>query len=184
MRRLVRPFIVIAAIIILIETWLWERIGPQIRRVIDALPFARLKQAIHDGLERLPPYATLGVFIVPALLLIPFKLAGLSLIGHGHVILGCGVFLLAKVVGVGLEAFLFEACKPKLLQIGWFVRVYDTWNRWVVWAHGYIDPVKKRLQAYTRLVRGGRSGRAFKLLMRFRRIQRERAAEMAGAAGA
>lgn len=182
MRRLFRPFIVLAALVILVETWLWERIGPLLWRLVALLPFARLKQALHDWLTRLSPYATLAVFIVPVVILIPFKLAGLALIARDHFILGFGVFFLAKVVGVGLEAFLFEACKPKLLEIPTFVRLYDMWNRWVVWAHELIDPVKRRLQACTRVIRGGRGSRAFRLLLRFRRIRRERA-HLAGATG-
>jgi hypothetical protein len=183
-RYLLRPLIVVAAIIILVETWIWDHLGPWVRRFVEILPFKALKQAIHDGIERLPPYATLAVFAIPVAVLFPFKLAALALIASGHVILGALIFCAAKVVGVGVAAFLFEACKPKLLQIPLFVRVYDTWNRWVVWAHHYIDPVKKRIAGYTRLVRGGRSGRSFRLLMRFRRVHRERRAMMAGVAPA
>jgi len=183
-RMLIRPLIVVAAVIILVETWIWQHLGPLIQRLVDVLPFKALKQAIHDGIERLPPYATLLVFAVPAILLLPFKIGALALLARGHVILGGCVFMMAKVVGVGVTAFLFEACKPKLLHIPLFVKLYDLWNRWVVWAHLYIDPVKKRIQAYTRLIRGGRSGRSFKLLMRFRRAKRERMAQLAGAAAA
>ena len=38
--RLLRPLIVLAAIVILVETWLWERIGPLIGRIVALLPFA------------------------------------------------------------------------------------------------------------------------------------------------
>lgn len=113
--RLLRPLIVLAAIVILVETWLWERIGPLIGRIVALLPFAALKQAIHDGIERLPPYATLAVFAIPAALLFPFKLAALGLIASGHLVLGGLVLVLAKVVGVGVTAFLFDTCKPKLM---------------------------------------------------------------------
>lgn len=183
-RYLLRPFIVLAAVFILVETWIWEHVGPWIRRFVEFLPFALLKQAILDGIQRLPPYATLAVFAVPVAVLFPFKLAALALIAGGHLVLGFLIFCLAKVVGVGVAAFLFEACKPKLMLIPLFVTVYTLWNRWVVWAHRYIDPVKARIRGYTRLVRGGRSGRAFRLLMRFRRLRRERAGHRPGPATA
>jgi hypothetical protein len=180
MRRLLRPFIVLAAIVILVETWLWERIGPLVRRIVELLPFEALKQAIHDGIERLPPYATLAVFAIPAALLFPFKLAALALLASGHLILGGFVLVLAKVVGVGITAFLFETCKPKLMQIPLFVRLYATWNRWLAWAHGHIDPVKRRILAHLRIIRGGRASRSLRLLRRFRRMRQERAVLLAG----
>lgn len=174
MRRLARPFIVLAALVILLETWIWERVGPVIGRLVELLPLKALKQAIHDGIQRLPPYATLAVFAIPAILLFPFKLAALALIARGHLILGGGVFFLAKVVGVGCAAFLFDACKPKLMQIPLFVWAYEHWLRWLAWAHHHIDPIKERVRRRLRIVTGGRSGRALRLLMRFRRSRRER----------
>jgi hypothetical protein len=175
MRRLLRPVLVLAALVILVETWLWERLGPLIARLVEVLPFKALKQAIHEGIERLPPYATLLVFAVPAGLLFPFKLAALGLIASGHLVLGAGVLVLAKVVGVGITAFLFETCKPKLMQIPLFVRLYGLWTRWLAWAHGHIDPIKRRILTHLRILRGGRAGRSLRLLMRFRRARRERA---------
>jgi hypothetical protein len=174
MRRLLRPLVVLAALVILLETWIWDRVGPIIARLVEILPLKALKQAIHDGIQRLPPYATLTVFAIPAILLFPFKLAALALIARGHLILGGGVFFLAKVVGVGCAAFLFDACKPKLMQIPLFVWAYEHWMRWLAWAHHHIDPIKERIRRYTRIVTGGRSSRALRLLMRFRRSRRER----------
>lgn len=174
-RRILRPVIIVAALVILVETWIWERIGPAVGWLVERLPFRALKQAIHDLIERLPPYASLAVFAIPAGLLFPFKLAALALIARGHLILGGGVFFLAKVVGVGVTAFLFDATKPKLMQIALFVRTYDLWLRWLAWAHGHIDPIKRRILNHLRILRGGRAGRSLRLLLRFRRLARDRA---------
>lgn len=174
-RRLLRPFIVLAAIIILVETWIWERLGPVIGRLVARLPFKALKQAIHDAIERLPPRASLAVFVIPAALLLPFKLVAVALLARGHFVLGAGVFVLAKVVGVGVTAFLFDATRPKLMQIPLFVRVYDLWMRWLAWAHGHIDPIKRRILNHLRILRGGRATRSIRLLLRFRRLARDRA---------
>ncbi|MFN3855216.1 MAG: hypothetical protein ACK4M0_12545 [Phreatobacter sp.] len=174
-RRLLRPFIVLAAIIILVETWIWERLGPVIGRLVARLPFKALKQAIHDAIERLPPRASLAVFVIPAALLLPFKLVAVALLARGHFVLGAGVFVLAKVVGVGVTAFLFDATRPKLMQIPLFVRVYALWMRWLAWAHGHIDPIKRRILNHLRILRGGRATRSIRLLLRFRRLARDRA---------
>ena len=101
----------------------------------------------------------------------------LALLGVGVVvglILGLGALAGAKVVGVGCAAFLFDACKPKLMQIPLFVWAYEHWLRWLAWAHHHIDPIKERVRRRLRIVTGGRSGRALRLLMRFRRSRRER----------
>jgi hypothetical protein len=181
-RRILRPVIVLAAVVILVETWIWERLGPVIGWLVERLPFRALKQAIHDAIERLPPYASLAVFAIPAALLFPFKLAALALIAGGHLILGGGVFFLAKVVGVGVTAFLFDATRVKLMQIPLFVRLYDLWMGWLAWAHGHIDPIKRRILNHLRILRGGRAGRSLRLLLRFRRLARDRARQARAAA--
>jgi hypothetical protein len=58
------------------------------------------------------------------------------------------VLVLAKLVGVGLNAFIFEATKDKLLQMAWFRRVYDffIWAR--AWAHQKVDPIARRLREW------------------------------------
>ena len=43
--------------------------------------------------------------------------AAFWLLAHGYFILGGGIFLLAKVVGVAIAAFLFRICEPKLMLI-------------------------------------------------------------------
>ena len=131
-------------------------------------------QFTYDAVTSLPPYPTLGVFIIPVILLLPVKLAVLGLIATGHVILGGVVFIIAKVVGVGIGAFLFETCKPKLLQIPLFARVYTAWMRWVVWAHALTDPIKRRIRARIRLMtrhRPNKTLRIFRLVQRIRRVR-------------
>jgi len=61
--------------------------------------------------------------------LLPFKLAGLWLIGGGHVHRrGPMVYSSSpEPVGLAVTAFLFESRPvPELIQLGWFVRLYTT----------------------------------------------------------
>lgn len=165
MRRLLRPLWFLLALIFLVEAWIWERLDPVVGWVIARLPFKALKVAIAAGIERLPPYATLLVFAVPGLILFPFKLAGLWLIGAGHVVAGGLVFLLAKSVGLGVTAFLFHTCQPKLMQIGWFVRIYNLVLRLRAWAHRQTEPARSIVARFRRRVGEKRS---FVLAMIFR----------------
>ena len=58
------------------------------------------------------------------------------------------VLVLAKLLGLGVTAFIFEVTKDKLLQMAWFRRVYEffIWAR--EWAHRKVDPVARRLRKW------------------------------------
>ena len=87
-------------------------------------------------------------FIVPVLIILPFKLAALWLIGHGRFIAGALVFIAAKFAGVGAAAFIFDIAREKLLSMAWFARLYG----WVVaaqhWAKDLVAPYKERVKAF------------------------------------
>lgn len=154
MRTLSRIFWTFLAVLFLIEAWLWEKLEPVVAAVVRAIPLARAKAAIAAGVNRLPPFAVLFVFLVPVVVLFPFKLAALWLLSEGQIVLAAAVYVLAKLVGVGVTAFLFETCKPKLLQMGWFAALYE-WVRGVwAWAHRLVDPMKARIKGWMARLRG------------------------------
>lgn len=154
MHRLLRPVWYVLAVLFLVEAWFWERFGPWVRRLVDALPWAALKARIATVIERLPPIASLVLFAIPAALLIPFKLVGLALIAAGHVVLGAATFFAAKIVGFGVTAFLFHATEHKLMQVPGFPRVYAWVRGAYLWAHGLIDPYKAAVRARLRAMFG------------------------------
>lgn len=159
MRALSRVFWTVLAVLFLIEAWLWRHTEPLVEAIVRAIPLAHLKAAIAAGVNRLPPFVVLFVFAIPMAILLPFKLAALWLFAQGQFLLGAGVFVLAKLVGVAVAAFLFETCKPKLLQMAWFARLYAWFVRVWTWAHGIVDPIKARIRAWAgRLRQRARSG--------------------------
>src|SRR5260370_18091905 len=97
------------------------------------------KLAVAARIERLPPAATLVVFGVPIVVLLPFKFLGLWLLAHGHWLDALVVFALAKLAGVGVTAFIFDLTRPKLLQLAWFHSLYGRVMIWLAWAHELID---------------------------------------------
>ena len=75
-----------------------------------------------------------------------------------------GTFFLAKTAGVGSAAFLFEICRPKLMELAWFVRVYALGMRVRHWAHVQVEPFQapppQRHGETARPARGPTSGPA------------------------
>ncbi len=115
------PFVFVAAVIIILEDWLWDDLA-RVAAFIGQLPILR---PIESLIVALPPYLALFVFGVPSLLLIPVKLLAFYFIAHGQETLGFLTVIAAKFVGTALVARLFFLTRPKLMQIGWFAWVYE-----------------------------------------------------------
>jgi hypothetical protein len=180
MRRLLRPLLVLLALVFLFEAWLWTHLAPVVAFIVARIPLHALKAAIVAWIEKLPPAATLVVFVLPeVVLLLPLKFLEVWMLAHRHWLGAIAVLLLAKLVGVGVAAFIFDVTRPKLLELAWFRRLYDRVMAWLDWAHELIDPIKRRLRSYLRMWAPKRAGRTLRLLVRIRRrMQAARAAPL------
>ena len=145
-KRLTRPFWLLAAAIFLVEAWLWDRLTEFGRWLRAHLPFEAFKLWAAARIERLPAWGALLLFAIPVVLVQPIKLASLWLIMRGHVLLGGLGFLGIKIVGFGAVAFLFDLTRDKLLTIRWFAWSYAR----VIWLRGmataFIAPYKLALK--------------------------------------
>jgi hypothetical protein len=182
-RRLLRPLLIALALIFLFEAWLWDRLQPIVYAIVNVVPWGRVKVWLRRGIDRLPPWAALGVFVIPLLVFLPVKFFEFWFIAHGNWLGAAITLVLAKVVGLGLTAFVFDVTRDKLLQMAWFHRMYD-WFMWArAWAHGLVDPIKERLKRFFRLFAPKRAGRALRLFWRVRRrMQLARKAKTVAAA--
>ena len=169
MRRILRIFWVILALIFLLEAWLWEKLAPVVGAIVQVIPLHRIKAWVAASIESLPPAATLVVFVVPLAILLPVKIAALWLLHGGHWLAGIGALVFAKLAGLGVTAFVFDVTRPKLLQIAWFARLYHVVMRGLDWAHAMVDPIKRRIRQYTYMLRPRNAGRFYRHLMRVRR---------------
>jgi hypothetical protein len=180
MRRLFRPLWFTLAVIFLVEAWLWDHLKPIVRWIVERIAWRELRVWIVAAIERLPPYATLLVFLIPVAVLLPFKLLGLWLLAKGSWLGAVAILGLAKLVGVGISAFIFEVTRPKLLQLAWFRWLYEHVLTWLAWAHALVDPykakiiatlasVRLRLKIWRRLFGPRRAGRTLKMMWRLRR---------------
>ena len=189
MRRLTRPLWILLALVFLFEAWLWEHLRPIVAWVVDRIAWAKLRARAVDAIEHLPPYPTLLVFLVPVILLFPLKLVGLWMLAHGSWLGAMAVLVLAKVVSMGVTAFIFDVTRPKLLQLPWFRWLYDHVMVWLDKAHALIDPIKvevkvwvarhirplrRRLRRLTWLMKPRRAGRFLRRLAMLRRRMQER----------
>lgn len=145
-RKISKPFWFVFAALFLFEVWAWDKLGGLLKRLVAAIPLAALKQALVRGLDKLPPPVVLLVFLIPIGVIEPFKIVGLWLIAHHHIILGALAFVAAKFFGLGVVAFLFDVTREKLLSMQWFARFYE----WVMEirqrAHEFLEPYKQRIR--------------------------------------
>ena len=171
LRRLLQPLWVLLAIIFLIEAWLWDHLEPIVAAVVALIPLHRFKQWLADRVDTLSPAMTLIVFIIPVLPLFPLKMAGVWLLVHEYWLSGVFTFLFAKLVGVGITAFIFDVTRPKLLEMGWFEKIYDFIMELRAKAKALVDPIKERIRAM--MGGDGWSSRMLRLVQRFRKSVRE-----------
>lgn len=125
----------LVVLVILFEEWGWEPLARLAER-LARLPGLRW---IERRICRLPPYAALAVFGVPALALLPVKLLALYVIGTGHPLVGLSVVVAAKVIGTALVAWLFSLTRPALMRLEWFARAHA---RWVMWKREVMAEVR------------------------------------------
>jgi hypothetical protein len=190
MRHLLKPLWVLLALIFLFEAWLWEHLRPIVAWIVDRIRWDALKAATAQWIEHLPPAATFVVFLVPVVLLLPLKIVGLWMLAHGFWLGAMATLALAKVVSMGVTAFIFDVTRPKLLQLAWFRWLYDHVMLWLEKAHALIDPLKAELRAWIRrqlkpirrrirslawLMRPKRAGRFMRRALWLRRRMQQRA---------
>src|SRR5262245_27309099 len=120
-KLLAAPFVLFAAVIILVEDWLWDDLA-RIAAAIGQLPVLRSIEALIVGL---PPYIALTLFAIPSLLLIPVKLVALYFMAHCKSPLGLLTVVGAKVFGTALVARIFTLTCPQLRRIAWFAWLHD-----------------------------------------------------------
>jgi hypothetical protein len=135
LRRILRlPILALAVLVVLVDDGFRALVVPAVR----ALARLRMVQRVEAAVARLPAYGLLTLFLVPLAIIEPLKIYGLFLFGQGRILSGIMVFVVAKVVGLGLAERLFAIGRDKLLSIPWFaichrwlLAVRDTVHGWL-----------------------------------------------------
>ena len=175
-RNFFRPLWVILALLLLLEAWLWDHLEPIVARVVNLIPWGRVKTVLARLLDKLPPYAALIVFVIPVLVLLPLKFLEVYFLATRNWIGAIAALIFAKLLGLGVTAFVFDVTRGKLLQIFWFQRMYD-WFMWARdWARTQTEPIRARIRKIIWLFMPERAGRTLRRLNRLRRAYRNRPA--------
>jgi len=133
-KLLTAPLVLLAAVIILIEDWLWDDLA-RLAAAIGRLPVFRAIEVLIAGL---PPYLALACFGLPTLLLVPVKIAAFYFIAHGKATLGLLTVIGAKIVGTALVARIFILTRPKLMRIRWFAWLHEKFVTFKARIYGVI----------------------------------------------
>src|SRR5258708_22912420 len=188
MRRALKPFWILLALFFLVEAWLWDHLRAAIAWAVNLLPLDKLKARLAALVEKLPPWAVLIVFVVPFIVLLPLKFLEVYFIVHRQWFAAIFILVLAKLLGLGVTAFIFDVTRPKLLQMVWFRRLYELMLVWLAKAHAITDPIKHRIKEWLSALRHrarrwfwllnpGRPSRFLKRLSRIRRRMQAQPAE-------
>src|SRR6476659_1287790 len=84
--------------------------------------FARMRRR----LQKMGPYTSLVLLLVPLLLVEPLKLVAVFVAGNGHWLTGTGMLVAAYAASLLVVERLFRVVKPKLMMLSWFARSW-TW---------------------------------------------------------
>ncbi|WP_375414082.1 hypothetical protein [uncultured Bradyrhizobium sp.] len=90
------------------------------RRRARSTFFARSRRR----LQKTGPYLSLGLLLVPLLLVEPLKVVALCVAGSGHWLTGTAMLIAAYAASLLVVERLFRVLKPKLMMMGWFARLW------------------------------------------------------------
>src|SRR3954452_19943344 len=75
-------------------------------------------------LQRIGPYPSLLLLLLPLLLVEPLKLLALIVAGNGHWLTGTAMLVAAYAASLLVIERLFRVLKPKLMMMGWFAKLW------------------------------------------------------------
>jgi hypothetical protein len=141
----------IAFLYLLVDFLFLSALRPLFRRLARLRIYAKIKAAI----ERLGPYTTLVLFLVPLIVLEPFKPAGLYLAAKGHLVVGILVVAVGELLKIGTVEQIFRIGRPKLMTIPAFARTYHFVVDWLNWAKSLpaVQVVARQFREMKRILR-------------------------------
>lgn len=129
------PLIVVAALLFLFEDFLWARLNAGFARLARLRVWAWIERRI----ARLPPYVAMAFFLVPVVILFPAHLLAVYLAATGRFGAALLVYVVVKIVGTAMLARIFTLCRPALLRLAWFARLYLWVMRTKEWLYARLD---------------------------------------------
>jgi hypothetical protein len=134
-RWLTRPLLFCAAVLLLIEEWLWRGAAEFVRELSRLPPVERCT----DWIRRRTPYQALALFMLPILSLLPLKGVIVLAFLHGRALLGITVLVLQKLIFSVVFASLYQLTAPAITQIGWVLRAQQAFLRVRGMLHAWLE---------------------------------------------
>ncbi len=134
LRRLLSPLIVLAALVVELESWLWDHFMAFARWAERAPPV----RATIDGYRRLPPVAMAVVVCLALGIGEPLKFIGVWLASTGHPVEAGVAIASGYVLGTALPAWLVAQGRERLMTLPWFAWGYTHLHGLVKTAHDYL----------------------------------------------
>lgn len=75
-------------------------------------------------LQKISPYLSLALVLLPLLLVEPLKVVALVVAGNGHWLTGTAMLVAAYAASLLVVERLFRVLKPKIMMMGWFNRLW------------------------------------------------------------
>lgn len=114
-------------------------VRPIARPISRGLAKLKILAPVREAIERLGPYPSLLLLLVPIVIIEPLKLGSLMVLGSGRVVLGTAALLVSHGLSLIIVEKLFELVKPKLLQLPWFAVLWIWFeairDRLLTWLH-------------------------------------------------
>ena len=114
----------ILILVVFVEEWGWRPLAALAAAIARWPPLAVLERCIRAA----PRRVALALFLVPAILLFPVKLAALWLIQAGRPTLGITIIVAAKVAGTAFVGRLFVLVEAQLMTFPGFVQSVEWWR--------------------------------------------------------
>ncbi len=151
---LLLPF---ALLMVVLEDVVWAGAVAVLRAVRLAAPV----RALEAWLGTLSGYAALPLFLIPELVGVAGKLWAIALLAGGHPLAALEAYVLIRLVCTLIAVFIYQACSPALLRLGWFARAVG----WVHVARDWAMALLRPALAWGRtLIRRGRGRLALRWL--------------------
>ena len=167
-RSLASCLLFVAAVVLLVEEWLWEK-STAVAARLGRLP---LLSDIESWIRRREKWSALALFVAPVVVIYPFKALALYAMARGYVTGGVTAFILAKLVATAVFARLYQLTEHAIIQFPWVRRTRAAFRRGRAFVHAWLNaqPPYRRARV---LIRGSSQ----RIKHRYRvayRLQRQR----------
>lgn len=125
----------IAAAALLFEEWFWA----SSTRAIETLGKVLHLSPLGEWIRRRPPLQALSLFVLPVLVIYPFKVLALMALAHGDLALGGAAFIGAKLAATAVFARLYELTEPALLHFRWIRGTRRQFLRARAFIHAWLE---------------------------------------------